>query len=255
MIIDLHAHLLPGIDDGAADYEASLELARLAVDEGVSHMVLTPHHHNGQYINHKKDVEAAVNDLKAVYAENHVDLKLYAGQEIRITENFLDYLYNGDLLSLDPNRRYYLLEFPTASVPDFALSLLKDLVDQGITPVIAHPERNHVFAKNPNLLYEYISAGCLAQLTTSSYAGLYGEKLQAICRELIELNLVHIVASDVHHIKHRPMNMQAAFGLLEQEYGQGQVAYFKGNARAIFNGDNVAARKPSKKKKKWFKFF
>lgn len=253
MIIDLHAHLLPGIDDGAADYEASLELARLAVDEGVSHMVLTPHHHNGQYINHKKDVEAAVSDLKAIYAKHHVDLKLYAAQEIRITENFLDYLYNGDLLSLDPSERYCLLEFPTASVPDFALPLLKELVNQGITPVIAHPERNHAFAKNPNLLFEYIDAGCLAQITTSSYVGLYGEKLQVICRELIDLNLVHIFASDVHHIKHRPMNMQAAFGLLEQEYGQGQVAYFKGNARAIFNGDNVAARTPSKKK--WFKLF
>ena len=218
-------------------------------------MVMTPHHHNGQYINHKKDVHEAVNALKEVYEENRIELKIYAGQEIRITENFLDYLYNGDLLSLDPNERYYLLEFPTASVPDFALTLLKELVDQGITPVIAHPERNHAFAKNPNLLYEFINAGCLAQLTTSSYAGLYGEKLQTICRDMIDLNLVHIFASDVHHIKHRPINMQAAFNLLEREYGQDQVAYFKENARAIFNGDDISTRKPAKKKKKWFKLF
>lgn len=72
---------------------------------------------------------------------------------------------------------------------------------------------------------------------------------------IIDLNLVHIFASDVHHIKHRPINMQAAFEQLGREYGQDQIAYFKENARAIFNGDDVAARNPSKKKKKWFKLF
>lgn len=255
MIIDLHSHLLPGIDDGAETLEDSLELARLAVSEGVEHMVLTPHHRNGRYLNRKSDVIAAVQQLKLSYEEHGIPMKLYASQEIRINEQFFDDLYNDDLLPLDESGNYYLIEFPTGSIPDYSWALITEMINQGITPVIAHPERNHVFAKDLNLLQEYIEAGCVSQITSSSYVGLYGEKLHEICNEMIDLNLVHILASDVHHIRHRPINLEKAFQILEKEHGRETVEYFKNNAKAIFNGDVVKARQPQKKRKKWFGLF
>ena len=174
MIIDLHSHLIPGVDDGAQTIEQSIELARQAVDEGVEHMVLTPHHRNGKYINYKSDVLEAANALQEVYNQANVNLKVYASQEIRLTDKFLDDLYNGELLPLDAAGNYYLIEFPSDKVPSNTKQILQELIDDGITPVIAHPERNHELSSNLHLLYELVQMGCLSQITTSSYSGYYG---------------------------------------------------------------------------------
>src|SRR5699024_4874834 len=111
MIIDLHSHLIPGVDDGAQTIEQSIELARQAVDEGVEHMVLTPHHRNGKYINYKRDVIKYAEELQKEYDKANVNLKVYTSQEIRLTDQFLDDLYNDVLLPLDPAGQYYLIEF------------------------------------------------------------------------------------------------------------------------------------------------
>ncbi len=257
MIIDLHSHLLPGVDDGARTYENSIELARLAVSEGIEHLVLTPHHRNNQYLNRSDDVVEATEKLRAVYREHQIPLKVYAAQEIRLTEYFLDDIYNQDLLSLDGTGKYYLIEFPTASVPSFSLSLMEEIVSLGITPIIAHPERNHVFAKNLNELHQFIELGCLGQLTSTSLMGGFGEEIQKVSQQMIESNLVHVIASDVHHIKHRPFNMKAVYAYVNEEFGSEEVRYYQDNARDIINGDAVNVRKPKvqKKKLRWFEFF
>lgn len=258
MIIDLYSHLIPSVDDGAQTIEQSIELARQAVDEGVEHMVLTPHHRNGKYINYKSDVLEAANTLQEAYKQANVNLKVYASQEIRLTDKFLDDLYNGELLSLDATGKYYLIEFPSERMPSNAKQVLQELIDDGITPVIAHPERNHELSSNLYLLYELVQMGCLSQITTSSYSGYYSETLVSNSQQMIQYNLAHILASDVHHIKHRPMNVESAFARVEKEYGLKTVQHFKDNARDIFNGDRVNIKKPIQPKrprKKWFGLF
>lgn len=258
MIIDLHSHLIPGVDDGAQTIEQSIELAKQAVDEGVEHMVLTPHHRNGKYINYKSDVLEAANTLQEAYKQANVNLKVYASQKIRLTDKFLDDLYNGELLSLDAAGKYYLIEFSSDRVPSNAKQVLQELIDDGITPVIALPERNHELSSDLHLLYELVQMGCLSQITTSSYSDYYGETLVANSQQMIQHNLAYILASDVHHMKHRPMNVQVAFKRLEKEYGQEAAQYFQDNARSIFNGDNINKKKPiqlKKLRKKWFGLF
>lgn len=258
MIIDLHSHLIPGVDDGAQTIEQSIELARQAVDEGVEHMVLTPHHRSGAYLNRREDVIKYAKDLQAEYDVADVKLKVYPSQEIRLTDKFVDDLYNGDLLPLDSAGNYYLIEFPSDRVPSMADEVIKEIIRDGITPIIAHPERNHELVNNLYRLYDFIEMGCLSQITTSSYAGYYGDKLVENSRQIIKHNLAHILASDVHHMKHRPMNVRVAFERLEKEYGQETVEYFKDNARSIFNGDQVNKKKPiepKKPRKKWFGLF
>lgn len=107
MIIDLHSHLIPNVDDGAQTLEQSLELARQAVSEGVEHMVLTPHHRNGAYLNRKAEVVGYARELQAVYDKAGVNLKIYPSQEIRLTDHFLNDLHNGDLFSLDTIGKYF----------------------------------------------------------------------------------------------------------------------------------------------------
>lgn len=258
MIIDLHSHLIPNVDDGAQTIEQSLELARQAVSEGVEHMVLTPHHRNGAYLNRKDDVIRYAKGLQEEYDQAGVSLKVYPSQEIRLTEHFLDDLYNGDLLSLDGAGKYYLIEFPSDRVPSNTHEVFQELISGGITPVIAHPERNHELSNNLYKLYELIEMGSLSQITTSSYSGYYGDKLVENARQMIKHNLAHILASDVHHIEHRPMNMEAAFNRLTEEFGNDMTQYFKENARSIFNGDPIRIKQPveiKKPRKKWFRLF
>src|SRR5699024_10420433 len=137
-------------------------LARQAVNVGFEHMVLSSHHHNGKYFNYKPDALEAANTLQEAYNQANVNLKVYASQEIRLTDKFLDDLYNGELLSLDAAGKYYLIEFPSDRVPSNSKQVLQELIDDGITPVIAHPERNHELSSNLHLLYELVQMVCLS---------------------------------------------------------------------------------------------
>ncbi|MGX7092025.1 tyrosine-protein phosphatase [Hutsoniella sourekii] len=239
MIIDLHSHLLPGVDDGAKDLEASLTLARLAVEEGIEHLVLTPHHNNRQFVNPGPGVVQATQALQAAYDQAGIPLKVYPAQEIRLTEAFLDELYAGQLLSLDGGGRYYLIEFPTREIPACTEDVLQALIDQGSTPVIAHPERQHNFQKDLDYYASLIERGCLGQLTNGSLAGRMGPEVEAVSREMINRGLVHFLSSDVHHPDWRPFDTRAAYQVLEDTYGSDKVASFKQVARAVINGDPV----------------
>lgn len=250
MLVDIHSHLLPSVDDGAKDIDDSLELARLAVSEGVKKLILTPHHYNNQYVNHKEDVIEATEALQKKYDRAGIPLEVFPAQEIRIQEDLVDnILYKNDYLSLDARGKYYLIEMPTKTVPDYALDVAREMIDNGMIPVIAHPERNHAFAKNIRLLYQFIEMGCLGQLTSHSYIGFYGEKLRQISQEMIEHNLVHVIASDAHNLKNRPFNLKVAYKTLADDYDVKLVKYMQQNTELIFNGESVKRMRPKNKKR------
>ncbi len=239
-IIDLHSHLLPAVDDGAQSLDQALTLARLAVDEGISKLVLTPHHYNPQFINHAQGVIEACDRLQAAIDRDQIPLKVFPSQEIRIHEDLIDHLYNEDLLCLDEQGRYLLLEFPTQSVPDYSIRLIKQLLDLGIRPVIAHPERNQRFGQDLTLLAEMVEMGCIGQVTTSSLAGAFGPKYQEISFQMIDANLCHFMASDCHHQEWRPFNYQLACETLASHYSKKKVDQFFEVAEAIFWGHELS---------------
>lgn len=247
MIIDLHTHLIPGVDDGAQTIEDSLDLARQAVSEGVEHLVLTPHHRNNQFINHAQGVIEAAEELQEILRQHDIPLNVYPSQEIRINEKLMDDLLNRNLLSLDDSGKYYLIEFPTATVPDYSERILGQLIHRGITPVIAHPERNHVFVEDIAVYARFIEMGCLGQITTSSIAGAFGDKIQEASIEMIKNGLAHILASDAHSVDWRPFNTQVGFKALEEYFGAEKVIELQENARSIFNGEEVKTTQVIKK--------
>ena len=263
MIIDLHSHLIPGVDDGTQTLEDSLKLAKLAVDEGIKHIVLTPHHRNGQFNNYAETIVKQMEELQQAYDNAGIPLTVYPGQEIRLTEYFMDDLFDQKLLSLDGGGKYYLIELPTKRVPSFTKEYLQMMIDQGITPIIAHPERNAEIMKDYSILEEFIEMGCIGQLTAVSYSGMIGEEFLNVARDFIKLNLVQIMSSDVHHIDWRPFNMKSGYDRMEQEFGIGKVQEFKDNARSIINGDDIIVTKIQtkkvknnpKKKKRFFGLF
>lgn len=256
-MIDLHCHLLPGVDDGARTLDDSLAMAQQAVSEGISHILVTPHHRNGKYLNPKEAVLEATTALQKELDDRGIGLTLYPSQEIRINGDLMDDIENEDILFIDEEQRYLLIEFPTLSIPAYTEQLFFKLRQQGITPVIVHPERNQAIIDDPNILLPFIERGAIAQLTASSYAGAFGKDIAKLSHQLIEANLVHIIASDAHNTRGRGFHYKQAFAKLESEFGSEKAAYFRQNVKDIFNGDAVHTEAPTEviQKKKRFRLF
>lgn len=151
-MIDLHCHILAGIDDGAESMDASLAMAREAVDQGITHILCTPHHNNGRYDNPKATVISTVALLQAELDQRNLPLTLLEGQEVRITGELLEEIRRDQILFTDLSDVYLLIEFPTMDVPAYTEELFFELRALGKVPVIVHPERNAKFREDPNRL-------------------------------------------------------------------------------------------------------
>lgn len=260
-LIDLHCHILPGVDDGSKDMEMSLDLAREAVKQGITNYLVTPHHMDGDYLNHKKDVIWKTAEFQSELTKNEIPLKVFPCQEVHLTGQLMDAIQKNDVLFMDENNRYLLLELPHEMVPEYTADMIFNLTTRGITPVIAHPERNVGIQEDPDKLYKFIKMGCLSQLTASSYLGIFGKKVQTLTEQIIKANLGFIFASDAHNFEGRRYLMKDAFAKLEAEEGKRKAQLFNYNAKNIINGDDVAdvdfvpiSSFNTKKKKKFWLF-
>lgn len=231
-MIDIHNHILPGIDDGCRSMEESLELARQAVKEGIRHIIATPHHANGRYQNEAAEVLQAVTELNQALSHEGLELQVHGGQEIRVYKELLDDLGKGKLLTL-AGSRYMLLEFPSSRVPEGIEELLHELSLAGITAVIAHPERNMELSGNPARLGELIDRGALAQMTTHSINGLFGRKIQSISLDMCRWNLVHFLSSDAHSPTERSVGLQSSAKLISGKIGERTYDYYTVNSEGI----------------------
>lgn len=238
-LIDLHCHILPGVDDGSKDLQMSLDLAKVAVDQGITTSLLTPHHMDGEYTNHKQDVIKKTNEFQNALNRANIPLRVFASQEVHLTGELMNAIAKDDVLFMDEANRYILLEMPHDGIPEYTADMIFDLTTRGITPVIAHPERNQGIQENPDKLYDFVKMGCLTQLTSSSYLGVFGKRVQALTEKIIKANLGFIFSSDAHNFRGRRYLMKEAFEKLEKEEGLRKAQLFNTNAKNIINGDNV----------------
>lgn len=256
-MVDLHCHLLPEVDDGSKSMEVSLQLAQKATENGVTHALLTPHHVNGHYVNHKQYVIRRTREFQEQLKEHDISLIVFPGQEVRINGNLLAALDNDDILFADTGNKYLMLEFPDDDVPHYTNRMIFDLQQRGITPVIVHPERNTKIMKEPDLIYQLLEKGCLSQITASSYVGTFGKKVENFSRQLIAAGQGYVFASDVHDLPGRKYEMRQAFEKLRREFGHKIAEQYQENARLIINGGNVSLNNLNiiKPKKKYFWLF
>lgn len=254
-MLDLHCHILPGIDDGAEDIDASLAMAEKAISQGITHILCTPHHNNGKYVNPKEFVIQQVTKLQAELDKRNLPLTLFEGQEIRITGDLLEEIEQNRILFTDVANTYLLIEFPTMDVPAYTEQLFFDLRAKGHVPVIVHPERNAKFREDPNRLIPFLEMGCLAQLTAPSYIGVFGKDIQKTAKQMVEHNLVQMMASDAHGIKKRTFVMKEAFRQIGHDFDEEKVTAMKQVAKDLLNGDAVTFPEYSEIKKKRFGIF
>lgn len=251
-MIDLHCHILPSIDDGAKSIEDSIDMAREAVAEGITHIVATPHYKNGHWDNEKKDILLLVDELQEELDARGIPLTIFPGQEVRINGELFEDLKEDKIQFIDESKQYVLIEFPTPSVPAYSESLFFELQKEGIIPIIVHPERNRAVLNDPNVLLPFIEKGALAQLTASSYVGGFGKSIQKLSKQLIEANLVHFIASDAHNISSRAFYMDEAYQKLEKEFGREKVEEYHQVTKDLINGELIIP--PTARKVKKIKF-
>ncbi|MBW8350267.1 tyrosine protein phosphatase [Bacillus sp. IITD106] len=255
-MIDIHCHILPGVDDGSGHFTDSLLMAKQAESEGIHTIIATPHHQNGKYNNFKKDILNKVEELNQYLRSEQVNIEILPGQETRIYGEILeDYEYD-EILTLASISNYLLIELPSSSVPRYTEQLCYDIQMKGLIPVIVHPERNAELIQRPDKLYSLVKNGAATQITAASFTGYFGKKIQKFTFDLIETNLTHFIASDAHNTTTRGFKMSEAVELLEKKYGQDQVYLFLDNAEQIVMGKHIYREVPEQiKKKKIFGLF
>jgi protein-tyrosine phosphatase len=210
-IIDIHAHVLPGLDDGPRALDESLEMCRLYVTQGVTTVVATPHMGNGTFDVTSSAVRRGVRVLSEACREHALQIEILPGADVHLQPRLLDMLDAGELLTLADTGRYLLLELPAQAVPRIE-SLVADLAARGVTPILTHPERNPDLLRRPDRLAELVECGCLVQVTAGALLGGFGCASRWAAEEFIEAGLVHVAASDAHaaHGRRRAELLRAA---------------------------------------------
>ena len=218
-MIDLHSHVLPGIDDGASDWHEAIEMCRRAAAGGCSAILATPHLRHPRYWNGDKAMLETLCGELAERLEGVIDVHL--GGEITLhSESYeeLDLLPDGELTTL-AGSRYVLIELDWHGYGPDPLEVVHELQVSGWTPIIAHPERVSWVASDPHLPGALVRGGALFQLTAMSLTGELGSRLQDVSTQMIDAGLVHFVASDAHDLRQRPPGLEAARNMLTKRWG------------------------------------
>ena len=194
---DLHAHILPGVDDGARTPEEALEMSSVAAKTGTKVILATPHRKDVTEESSVAHIRRLTSEMNAQNAEHGVDISLVLGMENHLDEALPAEIEAGRALPMNGSR-YILIEMPFFGRPDFIEGTLSEVQQMGLTPVLAHPERIEAFQEDVDLLTSFVERGMLCQITSGSVVGTWGDEVKKFTHELLEMGLAHVMASDTH---------------------------------------------------------
>ncbi len=256
-MIDLHSHILPGIDDGASDIDQSLDMARLAVEDGIELVVATPHSHTDIYHPSPEHIHTLLHLLKNELNQKQIPLKVVSGAEVRIHAKMDANKAATQQASINRMGRYLLVEFPHNMMLPGTKDVLFQLVIKGVRPILAHPERNTALQHNPEILFNLVEMGCLVQLTAMSITGELGLNAMKLSHFLLRHRLAHIIATDSHNADRRPpvltKAVAAASDILDDAVGVRKMVADIPLAIIAGKSVNPPAPRPirSQRKKSW----
>ncbi len=281
-MIDLHNHILPGLDDGPRTFEETIEMCRISYRDGIRTIVATPHTLNSVYETSRSTILAKVRELNAAIKEKlfsepspffpeppagpearrpgspgpeplpdsagPMDLKIIPGADVHFSEELLSQENQDKITTIADGGKFLLIEFPFGGVPHRAEAILFDLLVRGITPIISHPERNLEIARSPQRYTEMVQMGCLGQITAASLMGGFGRDARQAAENLLRRNLVHFIASDAHSANGRPPvlsdGVRAAAKIVGKEQARKMVTEYP---QAILEGRRPTLPEPSLK--------
>ncbi|WP_166242846.1 CpsB/CapC family capsule biosynthesis tyrosine phosphatase [Paenibacillus turpanensis] len=232
-MIDIHCHILPGVDDGAKEMKDALEMARLAYEDGIRHIIATPHFNN-HFLVEAETVRAKVKELQAALDTNGIGITIYPGNEVRLES--WDFVQssaeNGRFCYLAENPAYVLFEMTFTGYPQDAVKGVKWFRERGTQPIIPHPERHLFFREKPELLEDLIHAGAWTQVSVDSLVGKNGEDVRFFAYSLIDRGFCHTLATDAHNELRRP-NLSEGFRIVERHAGTAAAQVIRDRMNAM----------------------
>jgi protein-tyrosine phosphatase len=215
MMIDIHSHILPGLDDGSKSWDMTLEMCRLAIEDGITHIVATPHA-DDTYAYSRDRIQDLVAELDG---KVRGQLAFSVGCDFHLSfENIEDAITHPGRYTI-ASGQYLLVELSDYGIPPQVGDALSRLRGAGMTPILTHPERNGILQRRPERVLEWVDAGCLVQVTASAVTGSWGDTPQRIAMWLFEQDAVHVLASDAHDDKRRKPRLSEARRYVSKRFG------------------------------------
>jgi protein-tyrosine phosphatase len=254
-MVDIHSHIVFGVDDGAKTIEDSLAMLKIAADAGTTDIVATPH----SDLKYQFDADLVV--------ERIAELQAHVGDRIRIHRGCDFHLFYDNIENCKTDRskftinghRYLMVEFADSQIPKTIANIFQDMIRNDITPVITHPERNSLLMGRMSDLVAWVRAGCLIQVTAQSFTGRFGKSVEENCRRLMRQRLVHFAASDAHDTEWRPPDMRGPYQFVSSEYGNDVAErLFTTHPRMTLTGQYLECEDPDdkpKQSKPWWRFW
>ncbi len=244
--IDIHAHLIPGLDDGPQSWDESLAMARMAVDDGLDTIIVTPHQ-LGAFRNHADTIRQRTDLLRQKLKEAGVRLRVFPGGDVRIEPDLVPRLESGEVMTL-ADGAYVLLELPHELY--FPLEpVIQQLYQAGYRAVLSHPERNQGILADPSILGGLVNAGCVMQVTAGSLLGAFGTQSQRLSEMMVRRGLCHVVATDAHGIKRRrPLLSRAHQAVTAMTNKATAETLFCRHPEQILASQEIVLRRPMKKR-------
>jgi protein-tyrosine phosphatase len=250
--VDIHSHILYGLDDGAKTVEESRAMLQLAATAGTTDIVATPHA-NGQYAFRPDLIEERITELGAA-----APIRIHRGCDFHLQfDNIQDALAHPDKYTIN-HKSYLLVEFPDLAIFVNTEEILLQLLDHGMVPIITHPERNDRLQRRLDDLARWVEIGCYVQVTAGSCTGVFGKRARVCAETLMKRGMVHIIASDAHDCRRRTPSLSGAYKGLAEQWGEEAIEpLFVDHPRAVLTGDPIEFefQPAAVKKRKWYQFW
>jgi protein-tyrosine phosphatase len=252
-MIDIHSHILPGIDDGAKSLDIALDMLKKAADARTTAIIATPHYYRGRYEVPYNEVLGYVDTLTTVMRSSGIDLEIYPGQEILLDRHTVQLFRKGIVRGLNDSR-YVLVELPPDHYQDTFVDFMYELRILGAVPILAHPERYTYIQDDITILNDFISEGCLFQINAGSLTGSQGKELEKTAKKLVQNGVCNFIASDAHNISRRSTGLEEGLEAVRKT-DKSVVLEVMENARKVVMDEEIAMNRRIGTKKTMFNFF
>ena len=239
-MIDIHAHILPSLDDGPETIEESIEICKVAASDGIKKIVATPHSKDGVYETKSVEIIKAVDTLNTQLLVNQIDIDILPGAEIHISEGLVESIKNGDVLTINNGGKFILFELPFVFIPPGTDKFIFNLKSNGIIPIIAHAERIAAFQRKPELVDQLVKIGARVQVNAHGLTKRANRGERKCAEWLLKNRLVHFIASDTHSLRGRPPILSEAVECASCIVGEEEaLALVCRNPELIINGLDI----------------
>jgi len=241
-LIDTHNHVIPYVDDGAEDWETSLTMLREGEADGITELVATPHILSDSDLQNEEKFISRFDELKHRAKDAGIGMKLHLGAELYV-QPYFD--LKKRMATLADNGRYFLIEFPMSMIPGSIEARFFDLFPPEYIPIIAHPERNGTIIGKPEKALEFVKNGAMLQVTAGSLLGVFGSQVKSVAEQLMNTNLVHVIATDAHDLIRRTLKLAKAFDYVSKKWGPEKAELlFSINPAKIIKAETVDIGEP-----------